>query len=42
MIKRHDLVAIGLEDPREDELPALGLVDLLDPETGERVLVDTS
>lgn len=41
-IKRHDLVAIGLEDPRESELPALGLVDLRDPETGDRVLVDTA
>lgn len=41
-IKRHDLVAIGLEDPREYDLPAIGLVDLSDSETGERILVDTS
>ena len=39
---RHDLVAIALVDPREEELPDVGLVELEDPETGERVLVDSS
>jgi uncharacterized protein (DUF58 family) len=39
---RHDLVAIALGDPREQEFPDVGLVELEDPETGERVLVDSS
>jgi uncharacterized protein (DUF58 family) len=40
--RRHDLVAITFTDPREDELPAVGLVHLVDAETGEERLVDTS
>jgi uncharacterized protein (DUF58 family) len=40
--RRHDLVAIVLSDPREEEMPALGLVEVEDPESGERLLVDTS
>ncbi len=39
--KRHDVVALSLRDPREDELPAVGLVELRDAETGQRALVDT-
>jgi uncharacterized protein (DUF58 family) len=39
--KRHDVVALSLRDPREDELPAVGLMELRDAETGERALVDT-
>ena len=38
---RHDVVALSLRDPREEELPAVGLVELRDAETGERALVDT-
>lgn len=40
--KKHDTVAIVLEDKLELELPKLGLVDLEDPETGDVVSVDTS
>lgn len=40
--RRHDLVALRLHDPAEMELPKLGLVEWLDPETGESQLVDTS
>jgi len=40
--RRHDVVAIQLWDPRERDVPAAGLVALLDPETGERVVVDTA
>jgi uncharacterized protein (DUF58 family) len=39
--KRHDVVALNLCDPREEELPAVGLVELRDAETGERTMVDT-
>jgi uncharacterized protein (DUF58 family) len=40
--RRHDLVAITLRDPRERELPDIGLVELADAETGETRLVDSS
>jgi uncharacterized protein (DUF58 family) len=39
---KHDLVAISIADPRERELPSLGLIELEDSETGETVLLDTS
>ncbi len=39
--RRHDLIAVVLEDPRDNQLPSLGLVALEDPESGETVLVDT-
>jgi uncharacterized protein (DUF58 family) len=40
--RRHDLIAIRLTDPREEELPAVGLLELEDAETGAHVLVDTN
>ena len=40
--RRHDLVAVRLKDPREAELPGVGLVELEDNETGRRVLIDTT
>ena len=40
--RRHDLIAIHLRDPREQVLPAAGLIEMEDPETGQRVLADTS
>ena len=39
--QRHDTVGVELQDPREEELPPVGLVDLTDAETGEMVTVDT-
>ncbi len=39
--RRYDLIAIDVSDPRERELPRVGLVELEDAETGERVVVDT-
>ncbi|MEM1056525.1 MAG: DUF58 domain-containing protein [Bacteroidota bacterium] len=39
---RHDVVAVRTVDPREETLPAVGLVTLRDAETGQPVLVDTS
>jgi uncharacterized protein (DUF58 family) len=38
---RHDTIAVHLHDPREKELPAVGLVDLTDAETGETITLDT-
>lgn len=40
--KKHDAVAVVVKDPLETKIPALGLVDFEDPETGEVVTVDTS
>jgi uncharacterized protein (DUF58 family) len=39
--RRHDLIAVLLADPREQRLPVVGLIELEDAETGERVLVDS-
>lgn len=41
LAQRHDVVAVHLRDPREAELPAVGLLTLRDAETGRPVLVDT-
>ena len=40
--RRHDLIAIPIVDPREEELPDVGLVTLEDAETGEQLEFDTS
>jgi uncharacterized protein (DUF58 family) len=39
---KHDLGAIMIYDPREVELPNVGLLEAVDAETGEVVWVDTS
>ena len=39
---KHDLIPIQVVDPREDELPDVGLALIEDLETGEIVEVDTS
>ncbi len=40
--RRHDVVALHLQDPRESQVPASGLVAFSDPETGQRIVADTS
>ena len=40
--RRHDLVAVRVGDVREAEIPPMGFVEFEDPETGERVVVNTS
>lgn len=40
--RRHDLIAVHIGDPREEELPAVGLLELEDAETGQRLLLDTN
>ncbi|MEA2411466.1 MAG: hypothetical protein QOC77_2027 [Thermoleophilaceae bacterium] len=39
---RHSVLALEVRDPREGSLPAAGRLALIDPETGERIEVDTS
>jgi uncharacterized protein (DUF58 family) len=40
--RRHDLVAIPVVDPGEEDLPDVGLVTFEDPETGEQIEINTS
>ncbi len=40
--RKHDLVPVVIADPLEQALPGMGLVEMEDPETGERFVVDTS
>ena len=39
---RHEVVVVEVRDPRESNLPAVGLLMLVDPETGRRLEVQTS
>lgn len=39
---RHDVIPILLVDPRDEEMPDIGLAAFEDFETGEQILVDTS
>ena len=38
---RHEVLAVEIRDPREQELPNVGHLSLVDPETGQRLRVDT-
>jgi uncharacterized protein (DUF58 family) len=40
--RRHDVVIIQIVDPRERELPDVGILEMKDAETGEVVCIDTS
>jgi uncharacterized protein (DUF58 family) len=40
--RRQDLVAVWVNDPRDSELPNIGLLTLEDAETGEQVEINTS
>ena len=40
--KRHDMIAIAIVDPREQELPNVGFIELRDAESGEILLLDTA
>jgi uncharacterized protein (DUF58 family) len=39
---RHEVVVVEVRDPRESNLPAVGMLTLVDPETGRRLEVQTS
>ena len=39
---RHDIIALKVSDPREKEMPDVGIVELQDAETARKVWVDTS
>jgi uncharacterized protein (DUF58 family) len=40
--RRHDLIAVHVEDPREKELPNVGILALEDAESGEIIELDTT
>jgi uncharacterized protein (DUF58 family) len=40
--RRHDIVIIQIMDPREKELPSVGILEIKDAETGEIVRLDTA
>ena len=42
LARRHDVIAVQLVDPRERELPDVGMVALQDAETGDWRWVDTA
>ena len=39
---RHDIIALKVSDPREKEMPDVGIVELQDAETARKVWVDTA
>jgi len=39
---RHDIIALKVSDPRERDIPDVGIVELQDAETARKVWVDTS
>lgn len=39
---RHDIINVIVEDPIENNIPDIGLVEFQDPETKKRYLIDTS
>jgi uncharacterized protein (DUF58 family) len=41
LARRHDVVALQVTDPREFELPSVGMIYVEDAETGEQIFVDT-
>lgn len=41
-VNRHDLSVVNIYDPRERQIPDVGLVRVRDAETGEELWVDTS
>jgi uncharacterized protein (DUF58 family) len=38
---RHEVIAVWISDPRESEIPDVGVVTFEDPESGQQILVDT-
>jgi uncharacterized protein (DUF58 family) len=40
--KKHDLISLKIGDLRESELPPVGMIHLLDAETGEKIWIDSS
>jgi uncharacterized protein (DUF58 family) len=39
--RKHDVIGVVIDDPRDYSLPDVGLIEMQDAESGERVVVDT-
>lgn len=39
---KHDLIIVNVRDPREQNIPDVGMIEIENPETGEEVVFDTS
>ena len=39
--RRHDVIAVSMEDPREGELPDVGFLTLHDAESGQQLVIDS-
>ncbi len=40
--RKHDIIGLHIYDPLEKELPSMGIIRSIDPETGEKILIDSS
>jgi uncharacterized protein (DUF58 family) len=40
--RRHDLIAVPMEDPGDTALPSVGVISAVDPETGHSFLINSS
>jgi uncharacterized protein (DUF58 family) len=40
--KKHDIIGFRIYDPRDETLPNVGLVRMVDAETGRKLLIDTA
>lgn len=40
--RRHDVIAVSIEDPREGSLPDVGFLTLHDAESGQQLVIDSS
>ena len=40
--RRHETIALQITDPIEQKLPSIGLIDVIDPESGDVITIDTS
>jgi len=40
--KKHDVICMKISDPKEKKIDPVGLMEVYDPETGEKVLIDTT
>lgn len=41
LARKHEIVAVRVEDQLENRLPHVGLLEVADPETGESLVIDT-
>ncbi len=40
--KRHDIIGLRIYDPKDEQIPNVGLIHMLDAETGKKLWIDTS